>query len=74
MAKVTFCGPEIFITDGDRAHHVYPTWPGTYWVNTEHGAGPTKVDTGVLIVDDFGNLVDGFHGAAQRQLFRQVLH
>ena len=68
---VEFDGQDMFIMSGSRLHRIYPAQPGTYWADVE---GRDGVDTRVMLVDDFGNLVDGFHGARQRAHFRQVLH
>ena len=72
--RVEFEGQDIFITVGDRMCRVYPARQGTYWVDMERGYGRIGIETGVLTVDDFGNMVDGFDGAHQRHHFRQILH
>lgn len=51
-----------------------PTMLGVYWVDYERGDDRFGIETGVLIHDDFGDLVDGFPGIHQRAHFRKVLH
>lgn len=72
--KTTFQydGKDIFISQGERMHRVYPAYPGAYWFDIEVARG--GVETQVLIVDDFGNMVQGMTSAHQRAHFRKVLH
>lgn len=67
-----FDGRDIFISQGERMHRVYPASQGTFWFDFEDTHG--GVETRVLVVDDFGNMVAGIDGVHQRAHFRKVLH
>lgn len=65
-----FDGANLFI--GEH-RHVYPATPGAYWMD-QYDQNFKQTDTKVLVLDDFGNLVNGFGSAKQRAHFRQALH
>jgi hypothetical protein len=73
---VEFEGSDIYITEGSRVHRVYPArhGAGTYWVDWDRGPSRGGIETGVLTVDDFGNMINSFSGARQRAMYRQDLH
>lgn len=70
MRKYEFQGTDMYV--GEHVH-IYQSRCGTYWMDT-HSERYRTTDSAVLVVDDFGNMVNVFDGAKQRHFFRQVTH
>lgn len=70
MKRYEFNGSNLYI---GLHRHAYPAAFGVYWMD-QYDATFTQTDTKVLVLDDFGNLVDAFQSAKQRHHFRQAVH
>jgi hypothetical protein len=71
--KITFSGRSMFINTAYKLFHVTPANPGVYWLHV-HDVDTLRMLTFVMLVDDFGNLVDCVDTAWQRKHFRRELH